>query len=99
LLLLRHVWLHAAQFDARQRRQGLQSGLKAAPPWWARPRRPMRRLTAAEVALMTQGNDAEALRARKAKLKALKISKQKRALEVKKLIWAENTRLAPVFDS
>jgi hypothetical protein len=59
----------------------------------------MRRLTAAEVALMTQGNDAEALRARKAKLKALKVSKQKRALEVKALIWAENARLAPGFDS
>lgn len=42
----------------------------------------MRRLTSAEVAAMTKGNDAEALRARKAKLKALKISKQKRALEV-----------------
>jgi len=31
---------------------------------------------------MTQGNDADALRARKAKLKALTLAKQKRALEV-----------------
>ena len=44
----------------------------------------MRRLTSQEVLRMTMGNDADALRARKAKLKALKLAKRKRALEVGK---------------
>ena len=75
--------LNLRQFDARRRRKAEASGEVAASarPWYSRPRRPLRRLTAAEVDAMVAGDDAEALRARRARNKAAVAAKAKRKAE------------------